>query len=44
MASGKCKVLNENITLMDKLKTQEERIRYAGKTIENGWSSTILEL
>ncbi len=33
-----------NITLMDKLKTQEERIWYAGKTIENGWSSTILEL
>ena len=33
-----------NITLMDKLKTQEERIWYAGKTIENGWSKTILEL
>ena len=31
-------------TLMDKLKTQEERIWYAGKTIENGWSKTILEL
>ena len=29
---------------MDKLKTQEERIWYAGKTIENGWSKTILEL
>ena len=33
-----------NITLMDKLKTQEERIWYAGKTIENGWSKTVLEL
>lgn len=33
-----------NIALMDKLKTQEERIWYAGKTIENGWSKTILEL
>ncbi len=33
-----------NITLRDKLKTQEERIWYAGKTIENGWSKTILEL
>ena len=33
-----------NITLMDKLKTQEERIWYASKTIENGWSKTILEL
>ena len=30
--------------MMDKLKTQEERIWYAGKTIENGWSKTILEL
>lgn len=29
---------------MDKLKIQEERIWYAGKTIENGWSKTILEL
>ena len=29
---------------MDKLKSQEERIWYAGKTIENGWSKTILEL
>lgn len=33
-----------NITLMDKLKTQEERIWYVGKTVENGWSKTILEL
>ncbi len=33
-----------NITLMDKLRTQEERICYACKTIENGWSKTILEL
>ena len=30
--------------MMDKLKTQEERIWYAGKIIENGWSKTILEL
>lgn len=29
---------------MDKLKTQEERIWYANKTLENGWSKTILEL
>lgn len=33
-----------NITLMDKLKTPEERIWYAEKTIENGWSKAILEL
>ena len=33
-----------NITLLDKLKEQEERIWYAEKTIENGWSKTILEL
>ena len=33
-----------NISLMDKLKTEEERIWYAGKTIENGWSKAILEL
>ena len=32
-----------NISLMDKLKTEEERIWYAGKTIENGWSKAILE-
>ena len=30
--------------MMDKLRTQEERIWYACKTIENGWSKTILEL
>lgn len=30
--------------LLDKLDTQEERIWYAHKTIENGWSSTILDL
>ena len=33
-----------NISLMDKLKMEEERIWYAGKTIENGWSKAILEL
>ena len=33
-----------NITLMDKLKTREERTWYAGKTIENGWSKAVLEL
>lgn len=31
-----------NRMLLDKLDTQEERIWYAHKTIENGWSSTIL--
>ena len=29
---------------MDKLKTEEGRTWYAGKTIENGWSKAILEL
>lgn len=29
---------------MDKLKTLEERMWYADKTIEGGWSKTILEL
>ena len=33
-----------NITLLDKLEGEEERIWYAEKTIENGWSKTILEL
>lgn len=33
-----------NIKLMDKLNTQEERIWYAYKTIENGWSSNVLDL
>ena len=33
-----------NITLMDKLKTQDDRIWYAVKTEENGWSKTILDL
>ena len=33
-----------NRMLLDKLDTQEERIWYAHKTIENGWSSTILDL
>ncbi|MFH0753118.1 MAG: PDDEXK nuclease domain-containing protein [Candidatus Omnitrophota bacterium] len=31
-----------NIALMDKLKNQEERLWYAMKAIENGWSQPIL--
>lgn len=33
-----------NITLMDTLKNNDERIWYARKAIENGWSSNILDL
>lgn len=33
-----------NIFLMDKLKDIESRIWYANRTIENGWSKTILDL
>ncbi|MBP3617845.1 MAG: DUF1016 family protein [Lachnospiraceae bacterium] len=33
-----------NRILLDKLDKQEERIWYAQKTIENGWSSAVLEL
>ena len=33
-----------NRTLLDKLDTVESRSWYAQKVIENGWSSTILEL
>lgn len=33
-----------NRMLLDKLDTQEKRIWYAYKTIENGWSSTVLDL
>lgn len=32
-----------NMKLMDKLNTQEERLWYAQKTIENGWSSNVLD-
>lgn len=32
-----------NMKLMDKLNTQEERLWYAYKTIENGWSSNVLD-
>ena len=32
-----------NMKLMDKLNTQEERLWYAHKTIENGWSSNVLD-
>lgn len=32
-----------NIKLLDKLNNVESRIWYAYKTLENGWSSTILE-
>ena len=33
-----------NISLMDKLTDQKSRIWYAQKTIENGWSKTILDM
>ena len=33
-----------NLKLLDKLNTQEERLWYAYKTIENGWSSNVLDL
>lgn len=33
-----------NCMLLDKLDSKESRVWYAYKTIENGWSSTILEL
>ena len=33
-----------NRILLDKLDNEESRLWYAHKTIENGWSSTILEL
>lgn len=31
-----------NIALLQKLKTESERLWYANKTIENGWSRTVL--
>lgn len=33
-----------NISLMEKLSDEESRIWYAQKTIENGWSKTILDM
>ena len=33
-----------NLKLMDKLDCRESRLWYANKAIENGWSSTVLEL
>lgn len=33
-----------NISLMDKLPDKESRIWYAQKTIENGWSKTVLDI
>ena len=33
-----------NISLMDKLSDEKSRIWYAQKTIENGWSKTILDM
>ena len=33
-----------NISLMDKLTDQDSRIWYAQKTIENGWSKTVLDM
>ena len=32
-----------NLMLLDKLKTNEERLWYANKAIENNWSSTVLD-
>lgn len=31
-----------NLTLLEKLKNSDERLWYAGKTIENGWSRNVL--
>ncbi|MGN1404660.1 MAG: DUF1016 N-terminal domain-containing protein [Erysipelotrichaceae bacterium] len=33
-----------NISLMDKITDEKSRIWYAQKTIENGWSKTILDM
>ena len=33
-----------NISFMDKLSDENSRIWYARKTIENGWSKTILDM
>ncbi|HIJ95053.1 MAG TPA: DUF1016 domain-containing protein [Desulfuromonadales bacterium] len=33
-----------NIALLEKLKTAEERLWYAGKTLEHGWSRNILAI
>lgn len=33
-----------NISLLDKLSDEESRVWYAHKTIENGWSKTILDM
>ena len=33
-----------NILLLEKLDSVEERLWYAGKTIENGWSSSVLSM
>ena len=33
-----------NILLMDKLSNQDERVWYAQKTLENGWSRDVLAL
>lgn len=33
-----------NISLMDKLNDEESRIWYAEKTIENGWSKSVLDM
>jgi predicted nuclease of restriction endonuclease-like (RecB) superfamily len=34
----------QNVILLEKLKTIEERLWYAQQTLENGWSRSILEL
>ena len=33
-----------NVRLLDKLETQDERLWYIQKTIENGWSRNVLEM
>lgn len=35
---------SSNISLMDKIKDSEQRLWYAKKTIENGWSKSVLDL
>lgn len=35
---------SSNISLMDKIKDSEQRLWYAKKTIENGWSKSVLDI
>jgi|GEM_PF-3400894 len=39
-----CIPWGHNVVLLHKLKNNDERLWYAEKTIENGWSRTILEI